>query len=191
MPREATSALTRTLDHFDWPDGCGLLFRDGDEIDGLREVLCELYPPFADIAVLIRPSASASVADPATGMRVRTGEHLYCVIDDPTLSKACLKALIRLAWCNGLGKSGGFLKLTKAGSVLSDGPVDVSVGSPERLSYEGAAVVGKGLTRLPRASQVIGGKGMLCASDLLAFADQQAPQAQYDDTSRPPRRPIQ
>ncbi len=63
-----TYAIPRSLDHFGWPDGRGLLFCDGDEIDGLQEVLCELYPPFADIAVLIRPSASASVIDPATGM---------------------------------------------------------------------------------------------------------------------------
>ena len=88
---------------------------------------------------------------------------------------------MRLAWCRGSGKAAGWLKLSKSGAVLVRGPVDACVGSPERLSYEGAAVVGNGLTRLPRIAQVIGGKGMLCAADLLEFADRHAPADRYDD----------
>ena len=70
-----TDAIPRSMDHFGWPDGPGLLLLDGDDIDGLQEVLCELYPPFADVALLSRPSASASVIDPRTGKALKTGEH--------------------------------------------------------------------------------------------------------------------
>ncbi len=63
--------------------------------------------------------------------------------------------------------------------MLSYGPVDVCVGSPERLSYEGAAVVGKGLATLPRTASVIGGAGVLCAADLLAYAELHAPEEQF------------
>jgi hypothetical protein len=174
-------AIPRTLEHFGWPEGHGLLLIDGDDIDGLREVLCDLHPGFADVACLVRPSASASVKDPQTGKALKTGEHCYVVIDNPALSKDCLDALLRLSWCRGSGKSAGFLKLTKAGSVLVYGPVDTSVGSPERLSYEGAAVIGKGLTALPRNSVVTGGTGMLCAADLLAYADLHAPADLFEE----------
>ena len=44
-------------------------------------------------------------------------------------------------------------------AVLCHGPVDVTVGSPERLVYEGEVSIGKGLERLPRISSVLGGNG--------------------------------
>ena len=60
-----TTAIPRALSHFGWPsNGCGLLLFDGDETDGLRSILVELFPDFADVAVLTRPSASASLKDP-------------------------------------------------------------------------------------------------------------------------------
>ena len=40
----ATDALTRTLEHFGWPDGPGLLLFDGDGIDGLRDALMRTVP---------------------------------------------------------------------------------------------------------------------------------------------------
>ena len=182
-----TDAIPRSLDYFGWPDGPGLLLLDGDDIDGLQAVLCELYPPFAEVALLGRPSASASVIDPATGKALKTGEHGYVVIDDPSHSTACLDALMRLAWCRGSGKAAGRLKLSKSGDVLVRGPIDACVGSPERLSYEGAAVIGDGLTTLPRDRAVIGGKGMLCANDLLEFADRDAPLERFANASTPQR----
>jgi hypothetical protein len=175
-----TDAIPRTLDYFGWNDGPGLLLLDGDDIDGLQEILCELYSPFAEVAVLSRPSASASVVDPRTGKPLKTGEHVYVIVDDPTRSKDCLDAFMRLAWCCGDGKSAGRLKLSKSGQALIRGPVDASVGSPERLSYEGAAVLGNGLTALPRIARVTGGKALLCAADLLAYVDRVAPADQFD-----------
>jgi hypothetical protein len=173
-----TTAITRSLEHFGWPE-LGLLLLDGDDIEGLPEILSELYPPFAAVAVLVRPSASASVINPTTKQKLKAGEHCYVVIDDPSLSDACLKALMRLAWCRGSGKAAGWLKLSKSGAVLARGPVDACVGSPERLSYEGEAVIDDGISRLPRVSKVVGGTGMLCARDLVAFADRHAPEDQF------------
>ena len=152
---------------------------DGDDIEGLPEILSELYPPFAEVAVLTRPSASASVINPKTKQKLKAGEHCYVVIDDPSLSDACLKALMRLAWVRGKDKGAGWLMLSKRGDALVRGPIDACVGSPERLSYEGEAVIDDGISRLPRVSKVVGGTGMLCASDLVAFANQHASEDQY------------
>ena len=110
-----TTALTRSQIHLGWPPGLGLLFFDGDGVNDLPTRLPELYPPLADAAMLVRPSASASVADPATGKALSESEHCFVVIDDPSQSKACLNALMRLAWFKGKGKSGGRLELKKNG----------------------------------------------------------------------------
>ena len=65
--------------------------------------------------------------------------------------------------------------------MLVRGPIDASVGSLERLSYEGEAVVGKNIERLPRDSTVTGGTGLLCVADLLAYADLHASQERFDE----------
>ena len=181
-PRATAKGIPRALSHFDWQGtgSLGLLLLDGDEKDNLREILTALYPPFAEIAGLVRPSASASVKDPATGGPLKTGEHLFVILDEPAKAKACLVAVLRLSWCIGVGRSAGWLGLAKDGDPLVYGPVDVTVGSPERLVYEGEVSLDKGLERLPRVSKVIGGNGILCAADLIAFANQHAPVKQFD-----------
>jgi Family of unknown function (DUF5906) len=171
----AAAAIPRSLEYFGWPE-IGLLLLDGDDIEGLPDILSELYPPFREVAVLVRPSASASVINPATGKKLKSGEHCYVIINEPELSDACLKALMRLAWVNGHGR----LMLSKRGDVLVRGPIDACVGSPERLSYEGETVIDTGIVRLPRTSKAVGGGGMLCARDLVAFADLNAPEAAYE-----------
>ena len=40
-------------------------------------------------------------------------------------------------------------------------------------------MIDDGISRLPRVSKVVGGTGMLCARDLVAFANQHAPEDQY------------
>ena len=73
------------------------------------------------------------------------------------------------------------LALAKDGDPLVYGPCDVTVGSPERLVYEGEVSIGKGLERLPRKSTVWGGNGVLCAAALLEFADQHAPVQRFNE----------
>ena len=72
-----TGAIPRSLSHFGAPPqgDYGLVLFDGDGVAGLSAILTKLYPPFADAAVLIRPSASASVKDPKTGAALKVGEH--------------------------------------------------------------------------------------------------------------------
>ena len=130
-------AIPRDLEHFGWPE-LALLFLDGDDRDGLYELLCGLYPALAKVAALVRPSVSACVAHPVTGKALKTGEHVYLVIDKPERSRDCLHAIMRLAWVHGKGAAAGWLALSMRGDVLIRGPIDAVVGRPERLSYEGA-----------------------------------------------------
>jgi hypothetical protein len=176
------NTITRSLDDLDWSSEFNLLLLDADRSDNARGLAIELYPPFKDVAMLARPSASASVIHPQTGKPLKSSEHAYVVIDDPSRSRDVLYALIRLAWCVGKGASGGYPKITKAGSVLAYGPFDATVGSAERLSYEGAITIEGNLETLPRVSVLVcDGEGMVCAADLIAYADKVAPEAQFRD----------
>jgi putative DNA primase/helicase len=170
-------AIPRDLEHFGWPNKHALLFFDGDEREGMFEILSSIYPPLAEVAMLVRPSVSASVVNPQTGKALKTGEHGFVVIDKPSRSRECLHALMRLAWVHGQGTAAGWLGLTACGDVLIKGPIDLVVGSPERLVYEGAGAIGKGIKTSPRVSQVIGGSGMLNADELVAYAKAHAPES--------------
>ena len=171
-------AIPRDLEHFGWPE-LALLFLDGDDRDGLYELLCGLYPALAKVAALVRPSVSACVSHPVTGKALKTGEHVYLVIDKPERSHDCHHAIIRLAWVHGQGAAAGWLALSIRGDVLIRGPIDAIVGSPERLSYEGAGKLEGGLKALPRDSRVTGGSAMVDADDLIAYADQHAPEQRF------------
>ena len=113
--------------------------------------------------------------NPKTGKPLKIAEHCYAAIDQPLLSAKCLDAFLRLAWINGQGR----ILLTEDGKMLPRGPIDASVGSLERLVYEGEVEIGKGIERLPRISTVAGGAGILCAKHLLDYADLIAPQEKY------------
>ena len=82
-----TDAIPRALSHFGWPDGPGLLLFDGDTYDGLPAILRELYPPFTEIALLCRPSASAAVIDPRTGTRLKSASMSMCLLDEPARAR--------------------------------------------------------------------------------------------------------
>ena len=177
------NAIPRAKSHFGWPPNgrLGVLFFDGDEKDGLHEILTELWPDFAEVAGLARPSASASVKDPNTGERLKAGEHLFVLNDEPSKSKEVLEAIRRLSWCRGVGRAAGWLGMAIDGDPLEYGPVDVTVGAAERLIYEGEVTVGNGIERLPRNSTLVGGTAVFCAVALLDYADEHAPVQRYDE----------
>jgi hypothetical protein len=181
-PQATKAGIPRAKSHFVYPThGLSLLFCDGDEKDNLHEILTELWPGFAEVAALVRPSASASVKDPATGERLKTGEHLFALNDDPTKTKAILHAILRLSWCVGVGRSAGWVALAKDGDPLVYGPVDVTVWGTERLIYEGEVTLGEGLERLPRNSTVCGGNLVLNAAALIKYANKHAPLERFNE----------
>ena len=129
------------------------------------------------MACLTRPSSSSGLYDARTGAPLPAGggEHVYFVADDQSQHKAILDAFQRLAWMKGYGR----LELSRNGATLIRGPVDVSVGSPERLIYEGAPELEHPIAQHPRHCTVRPG-GMLDTQAFLAYADREAPQEMVD-----------
>ena len=140
-------------------------------------ILEALYPAFGQVACLTRPSSSSGLYDARTGAPLPAGggEHVYFVADDQSQHKAILHAFQRLAWTKGYGR----LELSRNGATLIRGPVDVSVGSPERLIYEGAPELEHPIAQHPRHCTVRPG-GMLDTQAFLAYADREAPQEMVD-----------
>jgi predicted P-loop ATPase len=173
--------ITRSLKDFSWPSGPGLLLLDADRCDNAWKLAIELYEQLVKVATLARPSASASIIHPQKREPLKRSEHTYALIDDPSMSKKVLYAFIRLCWCIGKGDAAGYPKITAAGSVLPYGLFDATVGSCERLSYEGAVtIIGDDLETLPRVSRLVGdGEGILCANAVIAFADKVAPEKEF------------
>ena len=169
--------ITRTLSNFAFSQGPGFILVDNDSGTGTVPILEALYPAFGQVACLTRPSSSSGLYDAGRGAPLSAGggEHLYFVADDQSQHKAILHASQRLAWTKGYGR----LELSRNGATLIRSPVDVSVGSPERLVYEGAPELEHPIAQHPRHCTVRPG-GMLDTQAFLAYVDREAPQEMVD-----------
>ena len=83
-----------------------------------------------------RASTSAGISNTATGQTFAGsgGMHIYVLAEDGADIPRALAALSDRLWLNGCG----WLNVGAAGQVLTRSIVDASVGSPERLVFEGA-----------------------------------------------------
>jgi hypothetical protein len=149
---DGAPTITRTLDNFAFASGPGWALIDHDtkgtpaavadklaELGGPEGALRHLIPGFDQIARVARASTSSGLAHAETGEQFSGsgGRHDYLLLQDQRDAPRMLKALHRRAWRAGLG----WCMVGTAGQVLERSIVDVSVGSPERLVFEGAPVV--------------------------------------------------
>ena len=86
-----------------------------------------------------RASTSSGIFNAETGEQFpgSGGQHVYILLADQSDTPRLLVALHKRAWLAGLG----WFMVGAAGQLLERSIVDVSVGSPERLVFEGAPVV--------------------------------------------------
>ena len=144
--------ITRTLDCLGWSDGPGWVLVDHDRngmpaevrqnlerAGGFEPALPALITGYQDAARVVRASTSAGIFNAGTGERFpgSGGLHVYLLLLDQADARRFLKALHKRAWIAGLG----WYMVGAAGQLLERSIVDVSVGSPERLVFEGAPVV--------------------------------------------------
>jgi P4 family phage/plasmid primase-like protien len=155
---DATTA--RSLDNFLFRPGQPawmLLDRDKDGPD-----FEDVFPVLTGIMRLKRASTSA-------GLNVggnSGGLHLFIGVQDGDDIERALKVAHERCWLAGHGR----YLLSKAGSLLDRSIIDVSVGSPERLVYEGPPVLGPGLTQDAEMRRPIAIEGELLDTRI-AFPD--------------------
>ncbi len=148
--------ITRTLDHFAWPEGPHLLMFDYDpdpehpdgveNADTLMAHLARLDPAFAACGWLVTTSTSSAIKSHATGdwLTPPRGMHLYMlVVGDVPRFKTWLTVKL---WC----AKHGYVKLSKPTNTtgitgrLARTLLDLAVLSAERLDYVAGALIDKG-----------------------------------------------
>lgn len=107
-----------------------------EEAGGFEAAVQRLVPGLANAATVLRASTSAGILHQDTGERFAGsgGLHLYVLARDGADIPRFLKALHRRAWLAGFG----WIMVGAAGQLLERSIVDVAVGAPERLVFEGA-----------------------------------------------------
>jgi hypothetical protein len=155
--RSNPNALTRTLEHmmfeparrawvlFDFDQkGMPAEVRTRLETAGSFEAaITKVLEKLPTIARVIRPSTSSGLRNTNTGELYAGsgGLHLYLLVEDGADIPRFLDALFRRFWLEGFG----WVTVSKAGSFLIRSIIDASVGSPERLVFEGPPTLGPGL----------------------------------------------
>jgi len=148
----APGLITRTLDYFEFRPGLALALIDYDlkgmppevaaritEAGGFWPALCGVIPALNRAARVMRASTSAGLYRTDTGERLpgSSGCHAFVVVADGADMPRFLSVLHARCWLAGLG----WFLLSAAGQLLERSIVDRSVGSPERLVFEGPPVL--------------------------------------------------
>lgn len=102
---------------------------------GFEGAIASLIPSYASLARVIRASTSAGLRNEETGETFpgNGGQHAYLFARNGADIPRFLRDLQKRAWLNGLG----WIMVSSRGSLLIRSIVDVTVGSPERLVFEG------------------------------------------------------
>jgi hypothetical protein len=106
---------------------------------GFRPALQTILPALATTAHLLRASTSAGLYHSETKKPFAGsgGLHAYVAVADGTDIERCLDVLHRRCWLHGFG----WLMVSAGGQLLERSIIDRMVGLPERLCFEGAAII--------------------------------------------------
>ncbi|WP_417578595.1 AAA family ATPase [Pelagibacterium sp.] len=114
----------------------------------ISSVLAEVYPPLANAAMLLRPSASCGVRQLGQKAPEPSGQHRYYVVNEGEAIESFTETLNKRLML------AGYLwgKITATGAVLPRSLFDIEASKdPTRLFYEADAVLGDGLEYAPGA----------------------------------------
>lgn len=149
-------AITRTNDHFQFPQRAGYLMLDYDPPKGgcalqpaeLIAMLRKACPELESVGMLWRASSSSGVA--GAGIR---GQRIYIKVSNASHIPRLGAWLSQRLWLAGYG----YYIISKSGQLLERGPFDASVWQPERMDFAAAPVLGEGVTREKYDSMIIDG----------------------------------
>lgn len=163
--------IARSKNYFEFNDAPAFMVLDYDEKDltpsELHRKLLELVPEFEGVGMLIVPSSSAGVyfSRDTQPTEIKSSCHIYMIAEKGSCIPEIGEFIKYRAWEAGLG----FIKISKAGSVLERHIFDDAVYSPERLVFDAPPLLGKGLSQVPR--QIIQIEGGMADSSVLKITD--------------------
>jgi hypothetical protein len=114
--------------------------------------LCEVVPALKNVAHVVRASTSSGIKNTVTGETFAGsgGFHIYVPVLDASDISRFLSDLHDRLWLAGFGWG----IVSAAGSFLERALIDKSVGSPERLAFEGPAILDPPLEQARRDAVV-------------------------------------
>ncbi|WP_292600482.1 AAA family ATPase [Mesorhizobium sp.] len=136
--QQGPSVLGLDFDVKDWPDDIKQRVRDTPgEITG---VLASVFPAFAQVCTVLRPSSSTGVRNTVDGQSTgaNSGQHRYAfVVDGSDIAAFADRLFDRLVLAGY-----GFPFITKSGAVSVRTLIDkIATKGPERLWYEADAIL--------------------------------------------------
>jgi hypothetical protein len=110
-----------------------------DSIGGFWPAIVMVVPALVSAARVERASTSAGLYNAITGAKLpsSSGRHVYTITEDGSDTGRFLTTLHQRCWLAGFG----WLTIGTAGQLLERSIVDRTVGSPERLVFEGPPVL--------------------------------------------------
>lgn len=151
---EGIGALLLDIDLKGMPKALGLPSADRDWPKVLTDAVRELR----GCAMVWRASTSAGLRDTSNGRAFQGsgGAHVYVFLSDMSRSKEVVQRISDRLWLVGLG----WYWISAGHALLQRSLVDTSVGSPERLVFEGAPLTDPPLEQdvAAREPQVIEGR---------------------------------
>lgn len=137
------NCIPRTNDAFQWPDGPGVMMLDYDpdqstlSPDELRKALYAVCPEMEQSAHVWAASASSRIFHEQTGFEISgiKGQRIYVPVTDAQDIPRAARALHQRLWLNGHG----YIKISKAGSLLERSLIDQSVFQPSRIDFTAPA----------------------------------------------------
>jgi len=154
---EGIGALLLDIDLKGMPEGLNLPSMDRD----WSKILTDAVPELRGCAMVCRASTSAGLKDTANGRTFHGsgGAHVYVFLSDMLRSKEVLQRISDRLWLTGFG----WYWISAGNALLKRSLIDTSVGSPERLVFEGAPLIDPPLEQdaTPRKPQVIEGGSRL------------------------------
>ena len=130
------------------------------DMGGFWSAITSVVPGLERVARVSRASTSAGLLNCNTGEPVLISNgncHVYIAVKDGADIRRFLTTLHQRCWLAGLG----WLMLGAAGQMLERSIVDVTVGSPERLVFEGPPRLELPLQQDPQIRQPVAAEGEL------------------------------
>jgi hypothetical protein len=127
---------------------------------GFWPAITSVVPGLERVARVSRASTSAGLFNGGTGEQMQTSNgncHVYIAVADGADVQRFLATLHQRCWFAGLG----WLMLGAAGQMLQRSIVDFTVGSPERLVFEGPPRLGMPLQQDPQMRRPVAVEGEL------------------------------
>lgn len=132
-----------------------------DEKGGFWNAVCSVLPALGDAARVVRRSTSAGIfrSDTNEELPGSDGVHVYLLVQNGADAERFLKALHARCWLAGFG----WMMVGAAGQLLERSIIDRTVGTSERLVFEGAPVLEPPLAQdvASRQPQTVDGEPLL------------------------------